>query len=377
MQGFEWRTPTNRTILAAVVAGLIPAFVITHLVDARFKSDRQRLAFEWTSNGVRDLGRNSDAAVADFETALAYGPDDAANRLRLATALIAAKRPNEAEAHLRTLWSEEPGSGRINLELARLAAQRDDLADAVRYYHAAIDGAWDGGAAAARRNARLELARLLLKSGQNVRAQAELIALVDDLPPDATLVTDVGDLLVAAGAEGRAVAVFARALMLDPANRRAAESAGRVEFREANYARATEYLTRAAGTGPLEPPVRSMLDLSRRVLALDPSAARLTARERSRRLQAALAAARERLGRCAAGMADADSAGRIGDLAARDNAIEQARERRRGGIDPEYQDDITTLVFAIESLPERTCGPDTVDDRALQLIAGQERTRAQ
>src|SRR5262249_11403329 len=80
--------------------------------------------------------------------------------------------------------------------------QRGDLVDAVRFYHGAIDGAWEeGGAAAARRDARLELVRLLLNSGQNLRAQAELIALVGDLPPDATLITDVGDLLVEAGAD--------------------------------------------------------------------------------------------------------------------------------------------------------------------------------
>jgi tetratricopeptide (TPR) repeat protein len=361
-----------------VVAGLVPAFGITHLVVGRFNQHRQDLAFEWTSRGAGDLGRDSNAAVADFETALSYSGDDFSNRSQLATALIAAGRPTEAEAHLRTLWAEEPGNGRINLELARLAAQRGDLGDAVRGYHAAVDGAWEEGAAAARRAARLELVRLLLASNQNVPAQAELIALIGDLPPDTTLITDIGDLLVEAGAANRAIALFERALVLDPANHRAAESAGRVAFRDGNYAQASEYLARAAGTTTLEPPVQQMLDLSRRVVALDPFTARLTARERSRRLQAALAVARARVERCApSGTADVDSAARIKDLATRENAIEQARKRRRAGVDPEYQDDLSSLVFAIESLPEPLCGPDTLDDRALQLIAGQERTRPQ
>ena len=57
MQGFEWRVPTDRrTMLAAVVAGLIPAFVITHVVVARFEHHRQDLASEWTATANTTRG---------------------------------------------------------------------------------------------------------------------------------------------------------------------------------------------------------------------------------------------------------------------------------------------------------------------------------
>src|SRR3954452_14887601 len=106
----------------------------------------------------------------------------------------AAGRDGEARAHLLTLRDAAPGDGVINRELARLAARAGDVPKATRYYRDAVEGAWATAPDAQRREARLEPADLLVHRGTPGQAEAELVALAADLPPDAALHVRVGDL---------------------------------------------------------------------------------------------------------------------------------------------------------------------------------------
>ena len=365
-----------RVRLAVVIAGIVPAFALTALVVGRYKDQRTALAREWSDLGERDMPASPKAAVSDFETALAYGPDDPSDRLRLAEALIASGEPAEARAHLLTLWAEEPGDGRLNLDLARLAAASDDVPEATRYYHAAIDGAWDDGGADARRAVRLELAKLLLRNKEPVRAQAELIALIGNLPPDASLTTDVGTLLVDAGAETRAVALFERALALDPRDGRAAQLEAEVQFRARRYQAANRLFAEAQGTGTrLSPDDESMFASSARVPELDPLVDRLPVRQRLARALEDLTIARTRMARCQSSAGQPGVAARLADLAHRANAFYRL-PRRRLERDPDEIITIVNVVAEIEALPVAQCGPDTPDDHALQLLATEHRPQA-
>jgi tetratricopeptide (TPR) repeat protein len=315
------------------------------------------------------MARSPRAAVADFETALAYGPDDGSKRLRLAEALIASGAPHEAEAHLLTLWAQQPGNGHLNLDLARLAAGDGDIAAATHYYHAAIDGAWDTGGPAARRTARLELATLLLRNQQRVPAQAELIALIDNLPPDAAFITEVGRLLIEAGAETRSVALFERARTLDRKNALAAQLEAGVQFRAGRYSVAHRLLAEARQDGAsLSADDERMLASSARIPELDPLAARLTVRQRIERAVEGLTIARARLTRCESRAPQTPDATRVADLSAR-AATAAKRSHRQLARDPDRITDLITLVAQIEALPESLCGPDSTDDRSLQQIA--------
>jgi len=367
----------RRLVLAVLLAGLVPAFAATHLVVSQYKEQRLQLAAEWSDRGTRDLAARPQAAAIDFQTALSYGPDRVMDRLHLAQALAAARRPAEAQAELLTLWTETPGDGEVNLELARVAATSGNLPDAVRYYHAAIDGAWSTGARAARREARLELARLLLAGGQRLAAQSELIALIDDLPPDAKAMTEVGGLLADAGADNRALTLLHSALALDPANATAARLAGRIAYRSGDYHDARTLLTSAQAHGSLDPETAMMLSVSNRVPALDPSARGLGTRARVQRVLAALAVAGSRLAQCQMrAPADDQAAMRLNDLGMR---LEVARTRTRTALerDPDLTDDVMSLAFAIEALPASQCGDPSTDDRALQLIAEQRQPATQ
>jgi predicted Zn-dependent protease len=362
--------------MGLAIASIVPAFWLTHLVVGRYRDQRQTLALEWSRRGERDLGQHPADAVADFETALSYRPDRAADRFHLATALIAANRPAEARAHLLTLWTEEPGNGQFNLALARLAAADGKVDAAVRYYHAAVDGAWDNGARSARRSARLELARLLMVNSQPMRAQAELIALIDDLPSDPQVLTDVGSQLVEAGAPTRAVELFQRALTLDPANGRAARLAGQTAFRAGDYVEAHRFLVAASQREPLDHTTRDILDVTERVLTLDPSAAGIGAKARGQRTLRAVAVATARLARCEAASTSPNTQSQVVDFKAR---LERAAKTNPQAFehDPDLVDNTMAVVFEVERLPNAECGADSVDDRALIIIAGQNMVQAQ
>jgi predicted Zn-dependent protease len=357
----------RRTILGLSIAGLIPFFALTHTVVARYRVSRQQLAAHWSARGERDLPHAPSEAVIDFETALSFGPERSDDRFRLAEALIRAREPVEARAQLLTLWTEQPGSGRINLELARLAAADDDVRQAVRYYHGAVDGSWDSGAATARRVARLEAAKLLLVHGERFRAQSELIALIDDLPADPGAITEVAALLVDAGATTRAKALLDRALALDTNDRTAARLAGKLAFADGDYRAARDYL-RAADRTDAE--AQQMLADSEAVLALDPYLRGLRAAERANRGLKALGVAQRRVQRC---QEDVE----ISDDLSRRLAGARKQSVRTLTRDAEALDDVMALVFDVEKLQSPACGHDGPQDRALRLIAARRNGRAQ
>ena len=355
----------RRTVLGVSIAALVPGFALTHTVVSRYRTSRERLATEWSVRGHRDLAVAPEKAVVDFETALSYGPDRPDDRFELAEALIQAREPVEARAQLLTLWAEQPGSGRINLELARLAAADGDVREAVRYYHGAVDGSWESGASNARRAARLEAAKLLLAHGERLRAQSELIALIDDLPADSALMTRIAGLLVDAGADLRARTLLDRALTIDPQNRAAARLAGTIAFRRGDYPAASSYFRTANAS---DPDATRMLAVSEAVLALDPYSRGLSRAERATRAQHSLEAATDRLRRCETGAGSSTTPSPFDDL---DKRVAAARKLRARTLarDPEALDDVMALVFEIEKRPDAACGPPDARDRALLILA--------
>ncbi len=364
----------RRTMLGLSIAALIPAFALTHTVVVRSRVARQHLAAEWSTRGLRDIAREPHAAVVDFETALAYGPDRSEDRLRLGEALIQAHQPVEARAQLLTLWSEQPGNGRINLGLARLAAADGDVRGAVRYYHAAVDGSWESGAPNARRQARLEAAQLLLAHGERFRAQSELIALIDDLPADARIITQVAGLLVDAGADVRAGALLDRALTLDPTNAAASRLAGGIAFRAGDYRTARKHLSNAGGS---DPEAAQMLAVSEEVLALDPYVRGISSTERAIRAMRALDVAQDRQRRCQSTTAASGTAADAhSDLSARLAAARKTRTRTLAH-DTEALDGVMALVFDVEKTQAAACGPPDARDRALMAIAARRNGGAQ
>ncbi len=352
----------RRTVLALMVVGVIPSFVLVNSVVSAARARREAIAVEWARRGDVDLTRGRAAEAADdYRTADDYAGNRGAYRLQLAAALVAADRPAEAAAQLQTLWSEAPGDGLVNLQLARIAARQQRPADAVRYYHAAIDGSWNtSDPVSERRGARLELARLLLSRGNSAGAQAELGALAADPPPNPADQITIASLLIQAGADNRALSLLASTLRAFPDSGRAAALAGSIDARIGNYAEARTYLQLARRTGDLDAAGAALLDTVTRVLDLDPGARRISSRERIRRIVRAFEVASAALDRC-----DADALADLRDE--RDRLARRVTERALAR-DPDAADE--TMAFAGTALEavRTACGEGGPDERALALV---------
>jgi predicted Zn-dependent protease len=364
-------------VLVALFLLLIPAFALTAFTTRAYRSEQQRLATESAARGERALGNGRAAdAVNEFRTAMSLAPTRQ-RRLRLAQALASAERDAEARAHLLTLRESAPGDGVINLELAQLAARAGDVPAATRYYRDAIEGAWTAAPDMRRRQARLELADLLVHHGTPAQAEAELIALAADLPPDAGLHVRVGDLLMQAQLTRRAFEVYTAALRLEPSNVRARQGAGESAFALANYVTARRYLMAVIEAEAGNTHVRQRLETVGAVLGLDPFGRGLAARERARRTSASFEIASTRLAACAGAHGVSLDQSATGDelrqLSAEVQTIAPRVQVNALARDPDLLDQVMELAFRAEEASQARCGRGGVSDEALLLIARDRR----
>jgi predicted Zn-dependent protease len=358
--------------LAVVIASLIVLFIFTGFIVRRFHRVERRLAEDWFSRGEPAL-RAGDArtALVDFRNALAYSRDNAFYQLRLAQALAATGRVEEARTYLMSLRERDSGNGPVNMELARLAAGEHDLPEAVQYYHDAVYSEWSGDPVVQRRAVRLELARFLLDSDQKDAARAELIAVAANLPPDAGLQIQVGSLLTKAGGYDDALRLFRDALATEPYSPPALVGAGECYFYTRQYSTAEAYLDRALLQDPRLSQAAAMRDTARAVLELDPFVRRLGEQERAKRERRAFDLAMTRLEGCAARRGidlNAAPSDPLQTLYARATALQPSIQQQVFSRDTEWVSNTMDLVFEIEKAASRECGEPKGPDLALLLL---------
>src|SRR5208282_955683 len=138
---------TREAVSLALLAALaVVCFLGVTVLSRLYRTQQESLGSRWFNRGVVDLkAQRFDRAVIEFRAALVYARDDYAYQLNLAEALLGMKRSAEAAqayAYLINLWEREPENGLVNLELARIAAQRGQKDQALRYYHNAIYATW-------------------------------------------------------------------------------------------------------------------------------------------------------------------------------------------------------------------------------------------
>jgi tetratricopeptide (TPR) repeat protein len=354
-----------------LLAALAVLFLVATALTRNYKQQRTNLGMQWFTTGEADLSRgNAATAVEDFRNALAYSRSNPPYELELARALLLVGRTEEARAYLESVWQVEPENAVVNLQLARIAAREGAKDQALRYFHSAVYGVWLDNADANRRQARRELIDFLLHSGERDLADAELLALANDLPRQANAHVDVGSLLLEAGDYSHALAEFRTALSLDRHNSNAAAGAGEAEFHLGRYGLARTYLRRALASDPANARARDLVATSELVLNLDPLVYGLTPEERDRRVHTAFVTASARLDACA-GKAQGVLATQFQDLRLRGAAISAALPATNSRLDPTLVNSVMDFVFAAEEECETACGPPTGADLALLLIAGE------
>ena len=291
----------QRPIMLAVFSVLAIVFFLGVTVLSRtHQAQRQAIGERWFNRGIADLnGKRFDAAVTDFRAALLYSPDEYSYQLNLAEALIGEGHTGQAFAYLTNLWDREPENGIVNLELARIAAQRGETDNAIRYYHNAVYAVWPSDQEGMRRNARLELIELLLRNHLKAQAQSELIALSENAGPDPVQQQRIGDVFLRAEDYEHALGAYNAALKSDRHNAAALAGAGYAAFELGRYQLAQHYLQSAISANPNDPESAERLKTAQLVLHLDPFRRQIPARERNRIVMEAFVAAGQRLRSCA------------------------------------------------------------------------------
>lgn len=353
--------------LSALVAVAMAAFFLTRAVAASNRDMRLRDAAEWYRQGQQalDAGRVDDA-VDFLRRATVRDRDDTRYVLALARALALKPDDEAARSVLLTLRESAPEDPDINLQLARLAATRDDVTDALRFYHNALYAPWAADQADARRRVRFELVRFLLTHQQGSRALSELLALSTDLPDEVPLRLEAGQLFVSAGDNGHALDQFQRALRLAPENGDALAGAGQAAFQLGEYSAARTYLSRLSTDADEARNTRDVVDL---VLSNDPLASRLGSAERRRRLIADASYAQQRLSSCLERS--------IGQPTSDELVLQSEAQAFHDHVQTPAileQDTVETgvdLIDRIERLVAQRCGPPTTLDQALVLIGRQ------
>ena len=355
--------------LALLLILAVAFFVAVSALSRVYHAQQDALGSRWFTRGAADLKQQRfERAVSEFRTALLYSRDNYSYQLNLAEALIGLKRADEAYAYLINLWEREPENGRVNLELARIAALNKQTDPALRYYHDAIYAIWPGDQETERREARLELIEFLLNINDKAQAQSELIALAANLDGEAAQHTRAGDLFLQAQDYEHALAEYHLSLKSEPHNPTAFAGAGWAAFELGRYPLAQRYLQAAVAADPTDTQSAARLKTAELVLHMDPFQRRISVSERHRIVIEAFMAAGERLKTCPAAGAVSPASGQPSLSETWETMKRQVTEEglRRN---PDSVESAMELVFTVERKASVACGPPTGTDMALLLIA--------
>ena len=360
----------QRRVLLLSMLPLALLFAVTVTLARTYHLREAALGRFWFQQGEQHLASGKPAnALEDFRNALFYDSENNVVQLRLAEALLADSRLQEANSYLLNLWDRNPGSGEVNLDLAHVAARTGNIDDAVLRYRGAIYGSWEADPSRQRRNTRLELCEFLLANGRTSDAKTELAGLAADTPPDeAILHVQTGQLYLRVGDPAKAFAEFETALRTNPRQSQWLEDAGRAAYDEGDYQKAVTFLEKADRENPA-PPIRELLETDMEFLRNDPYLPGLSDEEQSRRTWNAFQKGLERLRNCqgSAG-AQPDSSLEIENLVNDAKGLKGSVNLKSLDGDPEMRNDAMGLVFRIEEVTSRSCGTPSGTDQALLLI---------
>ena len=370
---------SREPVILALLTGLAAvSFLAVTGLSRLHEAQQESLAVEWSTRGLDDLNAGRyKVAIPEFRTALEYARDNDDYQLNLAQALLGMNRTDEAYAYLINLWDRQPENGVVNLELARIAVEKNQTDRALRFYHNALYATWPGNQETERRKTRLELIDYLLRINARTQAESELIALEANVGEDAAQQEHLGELFLRVQDNGRALAAFRESLKLESENPAADAGAGMAAFNMGMYPAAERYLRQAVAAAPGDAASAALLKTTQSVLRLDPYRPQVSVAERDLIVVDAFVAAGERLKACGAlddGKMQQKPAGASTKTAGEGLAGEwmklkpQITER---GLrqDPDLANTAMNLAFEIESQKNARCGEATDADKALALVA--------
>ncbi|HYK35514.1 tetratricopeptide repeat protein [Alloacidobacterium sp.] len=360
--------------LSSLLLIVIVLFFVTLALFHSFTIHRQRLAKRWLARGEYALHAGQPLAAIDaLRSALAYAPDDETLQIELAEALAADGRTQEAVAYFNTLLESRPGSGMVNLQLARLAVKQGEEANSLDHYEEALDGTWEGDGYTRRREVRLELAQYLIDRKHYDRARNELLIAAGNAPDDINVQLQIAGLLESAQDQANALHLYRRALQHRPERLAALEGAGRTAYALNRFLQAKKYLERALNHPEFEKQpteaqahFRDMLADADHILLLFPGP-ELSLRARADRILSNRKIAQERLAECL--NTKTAVLPELQALADQWQHLPDKLSLLQLEQDPQLEQTIMQLVYQTERVTSQQCGAPMGDDALLLKIA--------
>jgi tetratricopeptide (TPR) repeat protein len=377
------RIYSREAVLFGCIVFLVLFVLFTAAVSRMYHKSIHVLADNWFDEGEASF-RAGDikSALTDYRNALVYSPDNAKFQFHLAQALAAAGRGDEGRSYLLNLLSESPGSGDVNLVLARIAAHKGLTSDALRYYHGAIYGEWDNDPIAMRWQVRRELAEYLLDRGLQRQAVPEIIALADSTPAnDTEQLRVVGNLLLKAKLWTRALEVFRTILSANANDEDALLGAATSAFNLNQYSAALDYFDRLPEKDRNSPGVAEMYKTTQQINEMNPFLPDLSREAKARKAATALSVATSRLQQCAtrAGQSLTATPPQTQLQKAFADSKKLAADGRWQTLakHPETVDEVMGHAFEMENASAAACGEPEGADRALWLLGRSRGVSAQ
>src|SRR3984957_17013055 len=296
------RQASREMVLLLCVLSLLVLFSFTAFVSRMYHKKVHMLADDWFAAGEeRFQAGDTAAALTDYRNALGYFPNKTKFQFPLAEALGAAGRYDQARPYLLALLSESPGSGEVNLQLARIPAPNHSLPDAERFYQGAIYGEWAGDDPIGMRwQIRREFCDFLISKGAINQAIPAVIDLAENTPDgDAARLKVVGQLLLRTQQWSRAQQVYRSVLSSDRRDEEAIAGAGLAAFELGEFADALDDFNRLSPERRAQPEIARAYEMAHRSLAMSPYLGGLSEQVRAQRAENALSLAQARAQSCA------------------------------------------------------------------------------
>lgn len=358
-------------MLGWLTALAVVFFILVTALTQIYREQRRSLGNRWFERGLAEMqAQRYTPAVMDFRAALLYSRDNYTYQLNLAEALLGMKHTPEASAYLLNLWDRQPEDGLVNLELARIAAQRGLTPQAVRYYHDAVYAVWPRDQERQRRQARLELIDLLLRNNAKDQAQAELIAMAANAQGNPAVLQTLAYLFLRADDYEHALTTYRQILKQDPHNPSALAGAGYAGYELGHYQLAQRDLEEAVKQNPRDTESAQRLKTVDLVLRMDPYRREISTAERHHLIIEAFTIAGERLEKCAVPSGDAGAADSShATLADQWAALKPKMTPRELQKSSQLSEQAMNLVSQIERQTSEHCGAPAGPDLALLLIS--------
>jgi len=269
---------------ALVFLAIASLFAVDVFLANTEKTERLVEAARLFEQGRALMQRGENAeAIERIEDALAIERGNRDYLRTVAQAQLAAGKTADAESTLAELLQTDSTDGLTNLIMGRVLVKEGRFAEAVSYFHRAIDGHWNQNATKNRLQVRFELIDLLTQHNSKEELLAELLPLQDQTLPNLEARIRLGRLFLLAASPARAADVFRGILRDAPASADAYAGLGESEFTRGNYRVAQRDFQAALRLAPDDQATRQRLDLCDELLLLDPTVRGLGPAEHLRR----------------------------------------------------------------------------------------------